>query len=81
MNNISYYSTPKVDDSLMKALATTDRSEKAELYKNAQETIWNDAPWAFLVTQNNVYVKSKNLSGVYVEPDTSFWFGDIDLKQ
>ncbi|AMG89780.1 MULTISPECIES: glutathione ABC transporter substrate-binding protein GsiB [Bordetella] len=81
MNNISYYSNPKVDDSLMKALATTDRSEKAELYKNAQETIWNDAPWAFLVTQNNVYVKSKNLSGVYVEPDTSFWFGDIDLKQ
>ena len=81
MNNISYYSNPKVDDSLMKALATTDRSEKAELYKSAQETIWNDAPWAFLVTQNNVYVKSKNLSGVYVEPDTSFWFGDIDLKQ
>lgn len=81
MNNISYYSNPKVDDNLMKALATTDRNEKAELYKNAQETIWNDAPWAFLVTQNNVYVKSKNLSGVYVEPDTSFWFGDIDLKQ
>ena len=30
------------------------------------------------MTQNNLYVRSKNLSGVYVEPDTSFWFGDIE---
>ena len=81
MNNISYYSNKTVDDALMKALATTDRKEKSALYKTAQETIWNDAPWAFLVVQNNVYVKSKDLSGVYVEPDTSFWFREVDLKQ
>ncbi|MFJ1301329.1 glutathione ABC transporter substrate-binding protein GsiB [Pseudomonadota bacterium AL_CKDN230030165-1A_HGKHYDSX7] len=81
LNNVSYYSNAKVDAGVQEALATTDRAKKAEIYKNVQETIWNDAPWAFLVTQNNVYVKSKNLSGVYVEPDTSFWFGDIDLKQ
>ncbi|MDQ8032442.1 glutathione ABC transporter substrate-binding protein GsiB [Bordetella genomosp. 1] len=81
LNNVSYYSNAKVDAGIQEALATTDRAKKTEIYKNVQETIWNDAPWAFLVTQNNVYVKSKNLTGVYVEPDTSFWFGDIDLKQ
>ncbi len=81
LNNVSYYSNPKVDADVMKALTTTDRAEKTALYKDAQETIWKDAPWAFLVTQNNLYVKSKNLTGAYVEPDTSFWFGDIDLKQ
>ena len=81
MNNVSYYSNPSVDEALMKALATTDRDEKSKLYKEAQETIWKDAPWAFLVTQNNVYVKDKNLSGVFVQPDTSFWFREIDLKQ
>ena len=64
----------------MRALTTTSRDEKTKLYKSAQETIWKDAPWAFLVTANNVYVRDKNLSGVYVQPDTSFWFGDIDLK-
>jgi glutathione transport system substrate-binding protein len=80
LNNVSYYSNPKVDDAIMKALTTTDRAEKTSLYKTAQETIWKDAPWAFLVTQANVYVKSKNLSGIYVQPDTSFWFRDIDLK-
>lgn len=81
LNNVSYYSNPKVDDDITKALTTTNRDEKASLYKDAQETIWKDAPWAFLVTQNNVYIRSKKLSGVYVMPDTNFWFGDIDLKQ
>ncbi len=80
MNNTAYYSNKTVDSDIMRALTTTSRDEKTALYKNAQETIWKDAPWAFLVTANNVYVRSKNLSGVYVQPDTSFWFGDIDLK-
>jgi glutathione transport system substrate-binding protein len=81
LNNVSYYSNPKVDADLTKALSTSNRDEKTALYKDAQETIWKDAPWAFLVTQNNVYAKAKNLTGVYVQPDTNFWFGDIDLKQ
>jgi glutathione transport system substrate-binding protein len=80
MNNTAYYSNPTVDADIMRALTTTDSTEKAKLYKNAQDTVWKDAPWAFLVTANNVYVRSKALSGVYVQPDTSFWFGDIDLK-
>jgi glutathione transport system substrate-binding protein len=80
MNNTAYYSNKEVDAAIMGALTTTSRDEKTALYKNAQEIIWKDAPWAFLVTANNVYVRAKNLSGVYVQPDTSFWFGDIDLK-
>ncbi|SAI10432.1 binding-protein-dependent transport periplasmic protein [Bordetella ansorpii] len=81
LNNVSYYSNKQVDEDIANALATTDRAAKTKLYDDAQKTIWNDAPWAFLVTQNNLYARSKNLSGIYVEPDTSFWFGDIDLKQ
>ena len=80
MNNTAYYSNPKVDANIMRALTVSNRDEKTTLYKEAQETIWKDAPWAFLVTANNVYVRSKNLSGAYVQPDTSLWFGDIDLK-
>ena len=79
--NTAYYSNPAVDEGLVQALSTTNRDEKAKLYADVQKTIWKDAPWAFLVTQNNVYARSKNLSGVYVMPDTSFWYGDIDLKQ
>ena len=80
MNNTAYYSSPTVDADIMRALTTSSREEKTTLYKRAQETIWKDAPWAFLVTANNVYVRTKTLSGVFVQPDTSLWFGDIDLK-
>lgn len=80
MNNTAYYSNPKVDSDIMRALTVSNREEKAALYKDAQEIIWKEAPWAFLVTANNVYVRTKTLSGVYVQPDTSLWFGDIDLK-
>jgi len=81
LNNVAYYSNAQVDAGIQKALAVTDRAEKTAIYKGVQETIWNDAPWAFLVTQNNVYVKSKKLSGMHIEPDTSLWYGDIDLQQ
>ena len=55
------------------------RAEKAKLYKDAQETIWNDAPWAPLVVEKLLSAHNKKLSGVYVIPDASFNFNEIDL--
>jgi len=40
--NTAYYKNEKVDTT-SSALATTDKTEKAKLYKDAQQTIWNDA--------------------------------------
>lgn len=81
MNNTAYYSNKEVDGAISQALRVTDRGEKANLYKTAQEQIWKDAPWAFLVTSNNVYVRNKALSGMYMMPDTGLSFTEIDLKQ
>ncbi|HWC45945.1 MAG TPA: hypothetical protein VG868_07500, partial [Casimicrobiaceae bacterium] len=39
-----------------------------------------DAPWAPLVTEKLLSAHSKNLSGVYVMPDASFEFSQMDLK-
>ena len=75
-----YYKNEKVDANLSKALAVTDRNEKARLYREAQEQIWNDAPWAPLVTERLLSAHNKKLSGVYVMPDASFNFDDIELK-
>ena len=55
-------------------------TEKAKLYKDAQETICKDAPWAPLVTEKLLSAHNKKLSGVYVIPDASFNFTEIDLK-
>ncbi|WP_250535382.1 glutathione ABC transporter substrate-binding protein GsiB [Caballeronia sp. AZ10_KS36] len=78
--NTAYYKNDSVDADLQKALATTDRNEKAALYADAQKRIWADAPWIFLVTEKVVYARSKRLSGAYVMPDGSFNFDEIAIK-
>lgn len=79
--NTAYYKNDQVDADIAGALRTTDRAEKTKLYTDAQKRIWEDAPWAFLVTEKVVYARAKRLSGAYVAPDGSFSFDDIDIKQ
>ncbi|QKJ86535.1 glutathione transport system substrate-binding protein [Paramixta manurensis] len=78
--NTAFYSNPKVDKDLTDALKTTERGKKAQLYKDAQDTIWKDQPWVPLVVEKLVSANTKSLSGFYVMPDTAFSFDDADLK-
>jgi glutathione transport system substrate-binding protein len=78
--NTAYYKNDKVDADIKNAQLTTSSAEKAKLYKDAQETIWKDAPWAPLVVEKLLSAHSRKLSGVYVIPDASFNFTEIDLK-
>lgn len=80
-NNTAYYSNEAVDKAVADALLTTDEAKKTELYNQAQDQVWADAPWAFLVTTKLVSAKNKKLEGFYVMPDGSFNFKEIDLKQ
>lgn len=79
-DNTAYYSNSVVDKAIQDALLTTDEAKKTALYKTAQEQIWKDAPWAFLLTRNNVYAHSKKLSGVYVMPDGNFYYPNVEFK-
>lgn len=78
--NTAFYSNPQVDKDLTDALKTTDDAKKAALYKDAQDQIWKDKPWAPLVVEKLVSANTKNLTGFYVMPDTSFSFDEADLK-
>src|SRR6266496_1059209 len=78
--NTAYYKNPQVDADIKGALLTTNGTEKAKLYKDAQETIYKDAPWAPLVTEKLLSAKNKKLTGVYTMPDGSFNFTEVDLK-
>jgi glutathione transport system substrate-binding protein len=69
-----------VDADIKGALATSDGTQKAKFYKDAQEQIWQDAPWAPLVTERLLSAHNKKLSGVYVMPDASFEFEQVDLQ-
>jgi glutathione transport system substrate-binding protein len=78
--NTAYYKSTEVDSDIKGALLTTDGQEKAKLYKDAQETIWKDAPWAPLVVEKLLSARNRSLTGVYVMPDASFNFINADLK-
>jgi glutathione transport system substrate-binding protein len=78
--NTAYYKNDKVDADIKGALATTNGAEKAKLYKDAQEIIYKDAPWAPLVFEKLLSVHNKRLTGFYTMPDGSFNFTDVDLK-
>ena len=78
--NTAYYKNDKVDADIKGALTTTNGAEKAKLYADAQKLIWNDAPWAPLVTEKLLSANNRKLSGMYVMPDASFNFIEMDLK-
>jgi glutathione transport system substrate-binding protein len=80
MFNTAYYKNDAVDADIAKALNTTSAAEKTKLYTDAQQRIWKDAPWAFLATEQLLSARAKNLSGMYVMPDASFNFDEIELK-
>lgn len=80
MFNTAYYKNPEVDADIAKALVTTSTAEKARLYGDAQQRIWKDAPWAFLVTERLLSVRARNLTGFYVIPDGSFNFDEVEFK-
>jgi glutathione transport system substrate-binding protein len=78
--NTAYYKNALVDGNIAKALNTTDKAEKEALYKAAQEQIWKDAPWVFLVTEKMLYARARNVSGIYVMPDASYEYTQIDIQ-
>ena len=78
--NTAYYKNDAVDADIAKALVATDSKERASLYADAQKRIWDDAPWVFLATERLLSVRSRNLTGFYVIPDTGFSFDEIELK-
>ena len=70
--NTSYYKNEKVDQALAEGIKTADDTKRSEAYKIVQQTVFEDAPWIFMGEKQNISVKTKKLSGVYMLPDGGF---------
>ncbi len=46
--NIAYYKNPELDDLLRQGATTVDENERRTLYEQAQEIIYNAAPWVVI---------------------------------
>lgn len=74
LNNEAYYQNPKVDALFDQALADTDPAKRAAEYKELQEMVWQDAPWAFLVFEDVTSAANKHLKNFNTLADGSFEF-------
>ncbi|WP_281685127.1 ABC transporter substrate-binding protein [Thalassobaculum salexigens] len=66
--NSGYYSNPKVDTLLEDARKATDQAERARLYKEMQEIVHEDAPWAFIANWKQNAVTSTRVEGFELQP-------------
>lgn len=58
----SYFTNEAYDELVLQARQTLDEAERAELYRQAQEIVAEEAPWLFLYQQGDVYGVATNLN-------------------
>jgi len=75
--NSGYYSNPKVDELLEAARRSTDQDERARLYREMQEIVQEDAPWAFIANWKQNAVTSERVSGFKLQPSFFLLLGDV----
>mgnify|MGYP000628988127 FL=1 len=81
LNNDSYYKNPKVDELFDKAAAEPNPQKRAALYKELQDTVNADSPWAPLVFEMMTAGAVKPLKNFAVLPDGSFDFYQADWQE
>ncbi len=77
--NVAFYNNTKVQDLLTSALQTYDTNERAQLYKDAQGIIHEDAPFVYLAHANQDLVFTKNVQGFVLNPTGRYFFYPVDL--
>lgn len=68
----SFYSNAKVDELINAAVQETDPAKRKDLYCQASEIIWNEAPWIFLWVQRFPIVYRANIANVDFHPTEKF---------
>jgi peptide/nickel transport system substrate-binding protein len=75
--NSGYYSNPEVDRLLEEARRSTDQDERAELYKQMQTIVHEDAPWAFIANWKQNAVTSSAVGGFELQPSFFLVLKDV----
>lgn len=73
--NLAFYNNPRVNNLIRDALTTANQGQRDRFYAQAQQIIWQDAPWVFLYSPYNIAGEASQLRGVFYMPD-----GTIDAQ-
>ena len=66
--NVSYYMNPLADDLIDRGATEVNSQERAKIYGDLQEIIWEDAPWIFLGSDTLLAAKRTSTEGIFVGP-------------
>jgi peptide/nickel transport system substrate-binding protein len=66
--NRALYKNPRFDALLQQARLTTDQGKRAQLYKEAQRILVDDAPWVFVDHEIQIAAFSKRVQGFRLHP-------------
>ena len=78
--NSGYYSNPKVDELLEKARTSTDRAERAALYKEMQAIVYEDAPWVFVANWKQNAVTTARVKDFVLQPSFLLLLHEVGKK-
>ncbi len=77
--NVAFYNNTEVQDQLSAALQTYDTTQRANLYKEAQVIIHEDAPFVYLAHANQNLIFTKNVQGFVLNPTARYFFYPVDM--
>ncbi|MCA0043951.1 ABC transporter substrate-binding protein [Celeribacter litoreus] len=75
--NSGYYSNPEVDKLLEEARVATDQDKRAELYKEMQTIVQDDAPWVFVANWKQNAVTSDAVENFTLQPSFFLLLDDV----
>ncbi|MCB1337897.1 MAG: ABC transporter substrate-binding protein [Maritimibacter sp.] len=75
--NSGYYSNPEVDALLEAAQTSNDQAERADLYRQMQKLVQDDAPWVFVANWKQNAVTSSAVDNLALEPSFLLYLEDV----
>jgi peptide/nickel transport system substrate-binding protein len=75
--NSGYYANEKVDELLEAARSSTDQAERAKLYQEMQEIVYEDAPWAFIANWKQNAATVDSVSNFKLQPSFFLLLKDV----
>ncbi|WP_342598980.1 ABC transporter substrate-binding protein [Psychrobacillus sp. FSL H8-0483] len=79
-NNYTYYSNDELHKILIEAQTEVDEEKRNDLYKQAQEIIFEDAPWVPLAHSTPLLAGKANITGFIPHPTGSDKLTNVDFK-
>ena len=78
--NYAHYTNAEVDELMIKAKATLDEAERAEIYHQINQILCDDCPWIGMFNSNLYALAHKGVSGVNINVETTYWYNTICYK-